>query len=176
DRSDYVLEYRACAPTWAHYDPEVGSALRDFQGSWPRREEGAWKRVPNVVRLQPGTGNEGSRQDACPEPSQAIVAALLPALGQPHSGRMPDVVRFRLCALDRARAHPCRWAGGMSEPLAVAFAPPRRPPRIQRILSDERWNLSLTIELFSSSPPNPTRRLGHMVPKVGQVRLSRGES
>ena len=61
--------------------------------------------------------------------------------------------RFRLCALDRARAHPCRWAGwrpekfptemqlvqlaerlkserdcgisagGMSEPLAVAFAP-----------------------------------------------------
>ena len=23
DRKDYVLEYRACAPTWAHYDPEA---------------------------------------------------------------------------------------------------------------------------------------------------------
>ena len=29
-------------------------------------------------------------------------------------------------------------------------APPRRPPRIQRILSDDRWNLSFSIELFKA--------------------------
>ncbi|CAJ1356682.1 unnamed protein product [Effrenium voratum] len=29
-------------------------------------------------------------------------------------------------------------------------APPRRPPRIQRILSDERWNLCLSVELFQA--------------------------
>eukprot|EP00434_Breviolum_minutum_P030974 symbB.v1.2.027393.t2/scaffold2682.1/size73113/3 len=58
DRPQYVLEYRACAPTWAHYDPEVGSALRDFQGSWPRKEleEGAWKRVPIVKQMGKGVG------------------------------------------------------------------------------------------------------------------------
>lgn len=51
ERSEYVLEYRACAPDWAHYDAEVlrrglepgasqvGAALREFQGSWPRKEE-----------------------------------------------------------------------------------------------------------------------------------------
>jgi len=176
--------------------------------------------------------------------------------------------RFRLCAVDRGAAHPCRWAGrgGRHEsnmqstmqrprwrlrslrrgfrraprasPLAVAVgsvalvcrpreAPPRRPrrtqratevdgsgqhqmlsaavsvrprrarschkrgeggplrrhavsvsvrdsfsscshsffirprPRIQRILSDDRWTLSLQIELFQNQPPpTPTCYLG----------------
>ncbi|CAE7559137.1 unnamed protein product, partial [Symbiodinium necroappetens] len=68
---------------------------------------------------------------------------------------------FRLCVVDRAAAHPCRWAGGVSEACAVAFAPPRRPPRIQRILSDDRWTLSLQIELFQNQPPpTPTCYLG----------------
>jgi len=165
DRSDYSLEYCAAAPPWAHYDAEVGQALRSFQGSWPRlREAGAWKRVSTVHRLQEipsaaaGELKEASATSLAP-PSKVIILAVLPAFGQP--GPMPDAVRFRLCAVDRGAAHPCRWAGGVSEPLAVAFAPPRRPPRIQRILSDDRWTLSLQIELFQNQPPpTPTCYLG----------------
>ncbi|CAE7334330.1 unnamed protein product, partial [Symbiodinium sp. KB8] len=124
---------------------------------------------------------------------------------------------FRLCVVDRAAAHPCRWAGGVSEACAVAFAAPpatdrsfcfsrfcacvcaayaaplprgssKAPvedsefshlspapaagevshlslssmrPRIQRILSDDRWTLSLQIELFQNQPPpTPTCYLG----------------
>ncbi|CAE7797620.1 unnamed protein product [Symbiodinium sp. CCMP2592] len=164
DRSDYALEYCAAAPAWAHYDAEVGQALRSFQGSWPRRREaGAWKRVSTVHRLQEipsaaaGELKEASATSLAP--SKVIILAVLPAFGQP--GPIPDAVRFRLCAVDRGAAHPCRWAGGVSEPLAVAFAPPRRPPRIQRILSDDRWTLSLQIELFQHQPPpTPTCYLG----------------
>ncbi|CAE7400339.1 unnamed protein product, partial [Symbiodinium microadriaticum] len=164
DRSDYALEYCASGPAWAHYDAEVGAAaLRSFQGSWPRlREEGVWKRVSTVHRLQEipsAAAGELKEAATSPAPSKVIVLAVMPAFGQP--GPMPDAVRFRLCVVDRAAAHPCRWAGGVSEACAVAFAPPRRPPRIQRILSDDRWTLSLQIELFQNQPPpTPTCYLG----------------
>lgn len=163
DRKDYVLEYRACAPTWAHYDPEVGPALRDFQGSWPRKlqEEGAWKRVPVVRQLGRGLGESYTAKGiAFTAPEEVIVSAELSDL-KPGKGKLPDVVRFRLCARDRSKAHPCCWAGGISEPVPLTFAPPRRPPRIQRILSDDRWNLSFSIELFKANPPpSPIHYLG----------------
>jgi len=164
DRPQYVLEYRACAPTWAHYDPEVGSALRDFQGSWPRKEveEGAWKRVPIVKQMGKGVGESyNSRTVAFTAPDEVIVSAQLADMKPVKGQKLPDVVRFRLCTKDRSRAHPCCWAGGISEPVPLTFAPPRRPPRIQRILSDDRWNLSFSIELFKANPPpSPIHYLG----------------
>eukprot|EP00439_Symbiodinium_sp_Y106_P018929 s6959_g2.t1 len=176
-------------------------------------QAGAWKRVSTVHRLQEipsaaaGELKEASATSLAP-PSKVIILAVLPAFGQP--GPMPDAVRFRLCAVDR---------GGVSEPLAVAFAAPtalhgfahcqhrcqhrsagsskapvedsdleaplcaaprgrcavealptsareswgrgHRRPRIQRILSDDRWTLSLQIELFQNQPPpTPTCYLG----------------
>lgn len=32
--------------------------------------------------------------------------------------------------------------------MALSFAPLRRPPLIQRVLNDDRWNLSFTLELY----------------------------
>eukprot|EP00435_Cladocopium_sp_Y103_P009467 s3703_g2.t1 len=91
---------------------------------------------------------------------QVIVSAELSDL-KPGKGKLPDVVRFRLCTRDRSKAHPCCWAGGISEPVPLTFAPPRKPPQIQRILSDDRWNLSFSIELFKANPPpSPIHYLG----------------
>merc|ERR1719424_2780954 len=76
---------------------------------------------------------------------------------------LPDAVEFRLCTRARSAAHPCRWAGGISLPVSVCFAPPHRPPKVRRVLSDERWCLSLTVELFKATPaPSPQKLLSQV--------------
>lgn len=171
DRSDYALEYRACASICAHYDPEVGAGLKDFGGSWGRKggEEYGWKRVSGVRRIEKSVDEVIDKKKivagSTPAHEEIIVEALLPLFapqaGQAQKLLQPDVVRFRQCAIDRSATHPCRWIGGVSEPVAIAFAPPRRAPKVHRILSDDRWCLSISFEVFKHvSPPYPVRLLG----------------
>ncbi|CAJ1376934.1 unnamed protein product [Effrenium voratum] len=148
DRSEYVLEYRACAPTWAHYDPEVGVALRDFQGSWPRNEdeEGSWKRVPMVQRLGRGVGEAYSTKSfgGFTAPAEATmkrfaVARLVP--GPCWSGNVPYGF----------------LASGLS--LGSGFSVSRAESRIQDIgfLTDLEGDLD-TFERYVASKDSVLRR------------------
>ncbi|CAK9048911.1 unnamed protein product [Durusdinium trenchii] len=120
DRRDYVLEYRACSPFWAHYDPQVGAALKEFQGSWPRQklEEGAWKRVPTVKRLGKGFGEAYKPQNT----AVSEEARFDETGGQKGKGWMVDlkvlleVMSFWLCRALVPVAHLCwRLAVGLIE-------------------------------------------------------------
>jgi len=162
DRPGYVLEYRAGGTSVALYDARDPSGS-EFGGSW-QEGDSPWRRVPSTTSVDIVSQ---VRNDGCKP-----VWALLPGFDQgkgrgsyPMRGplpkeRTPDVVEFRLCAAARSAAHPCRWAGGISSPMAVCFAPPRRPPKVRKVLSDDRWCLILDLELFKTAPvPVPVKLL-----------------
>lgn len=160
DRPGYCLEYCACEKGLTYFDYEGKDGLRNFSGSWPEtvKEVGSWQRVLSTRRLRA----QGGTLDPARE---ALVAAVLPNFSAPvttgNRQMIPDVVRFRLCTIDRGATHPCRWVGGISEPMAVSFAPPRRAPRLSRVLSDDRWCMTLSFETFKvEQPPVPPRLLG----------------
>mmetsp|Transcript_110826 Transcript_110826/g.353142 ORF Transcript_110826/g.353142 Transcript_110826/m.353142 type:complete len:2409 (-) Transcript_110826:234-7460(-) len=153
----YVLEYRAAGDNSAHFHAQHPAARTEFGGSWQTQvsAETSWYRVKSASRCDGGSQGSGGKSGS----GLVVVCADLPGFGTDVP--LPDAVEFRLCIEARSTAHPCRWTGAISEPVAVCFAPPRLPPRVKRILSDEDWCLSLTIELFkSASAPSPIKLLG----------------
>jgi len=168
DRPGYILEYRAAEAGIALYEPRsssLGPSSSEFGGSW-QQGHGPWRCVSSTVPV----ATPPERQDD----NWKVVWAELPGFESNQNPkryssnqvndivreRVPDVVEFRLCTTARSAAHPCRWAGGVSCPMAVCFAPPRRPPKVRRVLSDDRWCFSLTVELFKTAPaPVPIKLL-----------------
>jgi len=166
NRPGYVLEYRAAGPASAYFEPRTSPKDKtgaEFGGSW-QEGAGTWRRVPSTKPAD-GSVEVDSFDDHGAAEGCIRVWAELPFFSArptpgPDKASLPDAVEFRLCTAARSAAHPCRWAGGISTPMAVCFAPPRRAPKVRRVLSDERWCLSLTIELFKASPAPTGKLLG----------------
>eukprot|EP00746_Dinoflagellata_sp_MGD_P149378 gnl/MRDRNA2_/MRDRNA2_81415_c0_seq1.p1 gnl/MRDRNA2_/MRDRNA2_81415_c0~~gnl/MRDRNA2_/MRDRNA2_81415_c0_seq1.p1 ORF type:complete len:2367 (-),score=491.98 gnl/MRDRNA2_/MRDRNA2_81415_c0_seq1:80-7180(-) len=142
DRSDYTLEFQAAGPdlTWYRGNQLTQEKEKQFGGYW--RGDAGW--------LEANCVNQGITQDGL-----RTCWAGLPDF--PKKGKdalaLPDVVEVRLAVKSRCVAHPCRWIGGCSEPVAVCFAPVRFPPKVGRVLSDADWHLSIQVEIFKNVKP-----------------------
>lgn len=169
NRVGYVLEYRAASPEHAHFAAQKrsllnGGSVDTFGGSWQESAD-MWRLVEASTALQTDVeevGSESSSSRVNGGGFSLLWAELADHVGSEakEAAPIPDAVEFRLRAASRADAPPCRWAGPVSAPVAVCFAPPRRRPKLRSVLSDDRWCLSLTLELFKhAQPPLPPRAL-----------------
>merc|ERR1712159_126972 len=112
DRPDYILEYRATDNNLAWYGPCCKG--EQFSASWREASHGKWHAVESMQ-------NKGSVAGG-----RVAVLCTLPALPNDADASLTgvgaDAVQFRQCVSARASAHPCRWVGSSSTPIATAFA------------------------------------------------------
>jgi hypothetical protein len=155
DRTDYILEYRIADQGKAWY-PQVQGGNQTSKRWWSTQEEGDWQIVPQMHSVSTSAWAKGP--DGNPKKGVVCQVAELPAfIANEESLRanvqLPDVVELRLRVVDRSGAHPCRWLGSITKPMAVCFAPLVQRPFPKRVFSDSTWAVHISLFLFTRSCP-----------------------
>eukprot|EP00746_Dinoflagellata_sp_MGD_P003425 gnl/MRDRNA2_/MRDRNA2_106664_c0_seq1.p1 gnl/MRDRNA2_/MRDRNA2_106664_c0~~gnl/MRDRNA2_/MRDRNA2_106664_c0_seq1.p1 ORF type:complete len:2501 (-),score=441.00 gnl/MRDRNA2_/MRDRNA2_106664_c0_seq1:75-7259(-) len=155
DRTDYVLEYRIADQGKAWF-PQVQGGNQASKRWWSTQEEGDWQIVPQMHSVSTSAWPKGS--DGSPKKGIVCQVAELPAFEANAESlkanvQLPDVVELRLRVVDRSGAHPCRWLGSITKPMAVCFAPLVQRPFPKRVFSDAAWQVHISFFLFTRTCP-----------------------